>query len=633
MAHNPSSSNSSSASPSQPDSPSAYEYRIERLPTTSVFRSGDNDAQINNRNFIKPLLESPSSLDQDGDAINLVSRLKQIYPYADHSELPLSWSPKDKSSQINLSENNLRIYFKGNGKKDKNDKQAASARATHPIPQSCQLYYFEISIISKGREGYMGIGLSGNNFSLCKLPGWVEKSYGYHGDDGHAFHGEGTGKKYGPTFATGDIIGCGYNLIDQTCFYTKNGLNLGVAFTNLPNEPLYPTVGLKTPGEEVEANFGQRPFCYNIEQDIKSMRQNILAKLEKFDVNYNEYRQIEHKLIQSWLIHNSYPGTAEAFSKAAKLDFKENIACIQQRLQIQQLILAGKISEAIKTTNRLCPQLLQYNPNLLFALKCRQFIEMINGNETDDQPTIEYNFDFKPSRCSHNLSDSNGDISNAVRQYNGSCNGSSYTVNTSQDLMDIDHPNSNCNNNINISVDNNTAMIVSDSTDFESANDEERRSASIRKTDESKNGKSHTNVSDQNGHQSENNGNSNLNGTGGDCILLQDAKLPRLLSFGRELYKFSLKLKRQYGKNETNKQMIMNAFSLIAYSDPKDSPMSWLLDSSEREALSQLLNSAIVKAEHGSSNHEPPLEKCVKHLKILLKSNAFYGKWLFEKML
>jgi len=32
---------------------------------------------------------------------------------------------------------------------------------------------------------------------------------------------------------------------------------------------LYPTVGLQTPGEIVEANFGQNPFIYDIENYIQ----------------------------------------------------------------------------------------------------------------------------------------------------------------------------------------------------------------------------------------------------------------------------------------------------------------------------------------------------------------------------
>lgn len=37
----------------------------------------------------------------------------------------------------------------------KTHKDAASVRATHPIPSACGLYYFEVKIVSKGRDGYV----------------------------------------------------------------------------------------------------------------------------------------------------------------------------------------------------------------------------------------------------------------------------------------------------------------------------------------------------------------------------------------------------------------------------------------------------------------------------------------------
>ena len=40
--------------------------------------------------------------------------------------------------------------FSGQGK---THKDAASVRATHPIPAACGVYYFEVKIISKGRDG------------------------------------------------------------------------------------------------------------------------------------------------------------------------------------------------------------------------------------------------------------------------------------------------------------------------------------------------------------------------------------------------------------------------------------------------------------------------------------------------
>lgn len=41
------------------------------------------------------------------------------------------------------------------------------------------------------------------------------------------------------------------------------------------------------------------------------------------------------------------------------------------------------MGEAIELTSRLYPGLLDRDPNLLFALKCRQFVEMVNGSDSE----------------------------------------------------------------------------------------------------------------------------------------------------------------------------------------------------------------------------------------------------------
>ena len=35
---------------------------------------------------------------------------------------------------------------------------------------------------------------------------------------------------------------------------------------------LYPTVGLQTPGEVIDANFGQEPFLFDIEGEMRALR-------------------------------------------------------------------------------------------------------------------------------------------------------------------------------------------------------------------------------------------------------------------------------------------------------------------------------------------------------------------------
>ncbi|EFJ45174.1 hypothetical protein VOLCADRAFT_35832, partial [Volvox carteri f. nagariensis] len=103
----------------------------------------------------------------------------------------------------------------------------------------------------------IGIGFCTEEVLLARLPGWDSHSYGYHGDDGHAFAGSGTGRPYGPPFTSGDVVGALYNKADRSITYYKNGESLGVAFRDIhETSPLYPCVGLRTRGEEVVANFG-----------------------------------------------------------------------------------------------------------------------------------------------------------------------------------------------------------------------------------------------------------------------------------------------------------------------------------------------------------------------------------------
>ena len=54
---------------------------------------------------------------------------------------------------------------------------------------------FQVKIVSKGRDGYMGVGLSAQGVNMNRLPGWDKHSYGYHGDDGNSFCSSGTGQQ------------------------------------------------------------------------------------------------------------------------------------------------------------------------------------------------------------------------------------------------------------------------------------------------------------------------------------------------------------------------------------------------------------------------------------------------------
>lgn len=56
---------------------------------------------------------------------------------------------------------------------------------------------------------------------------------------------------------------------------------MGIAFRDLPPK-LYPTVGLQTPGEIVDANFGQKPFVFDIFDMIEELRASTRAAIYSF---------------------------------------------------------------------------------------------------------------------------------------------------------------------------------------------------------------------------------------------------------------------------------------------------------------------------------------------------------------
>lgn len=71
---------------------------------------------------------------------------------------------------------------------------------------------------------------------------------------------------------------------------------------------------------------------------------------------------------------------------------------------IQKLVLSGRMGEAIETTQSLYPGLLEQNPNLLFMLKCRQFVEMVNGTDSEVRPTKVSNSQSNSPSMSPNYS-------------------------------------------------------------------------------------------------------------------------------------------------------------------------------------------------------------------------------------
>lgn len=98
-------------------------------------------------------------------------------------------------------------------------------------------------------------------------------------------------------------------------------------------------------------------------------------------------------------------------------------------------------------------------------------------------------------------------------------------------------------------------------------------------------------------------------------------KFQQLIMFGQKVKAMLVDLEQGSGiKNEANNKMLEDAFALLAYPNPWESPVGWQLAPSERENISSALNSTLL--EDAGYPAKPPLEVGLSHAKQLVKLMA-----------
>ncbi|EPX70923.1 ran GTPase binding protein [Schizosaccharomyces octosporus yFS286] len=295
------------------------------------------------------------------------------YTAKNANPLPQAWSTREKSDFIEVMQSNLEASFFGPD--SGSDHDAALTRSDCPVPNNCSVYYFEIQVLSCGKEGRICVGFCKKNTQTGRLPGTTPESWGYHGHNGEIYHGSKTGERYGPQFQTGDVVGCGLNLINKTIFFTKNGAYLGVAFTNV-NDSLYPTVGLKSQGEHIRANFGQTSFLYEIDHAVQEEKELLLSKslnIASAD-EQNERKSLLKDLVSSFLINQGYVETAQEFcpEKVKRSD-------VEIRKKINQLLCNGDLASAVQEITVQYPRAIQDCQDLSLSLRFLQFIQLMRN--------------------------------------------------------------------------------------------------------------------------------------------------------------------------------------------------------------------------------------------------------------
>jgi hypothetical protein len=345
-------------------------------------------------------------------------------PPAPPAGAPTGWdvAPARAPSMRYLEISGLRVRYRGPGS---DDRDAAAVRANAPAPPAEPLYYFEVEVAARGRDGFIGVGFSVPEVKLDRLPGWEPRSYGYHGDDGHVFSGRGTGRPYGPVFGTGDWVGVLLNRVERTISFTKGGHDLGVAFEGVTEERLYPTVGFRTPDEEVVANFGadlaNNPFRGDVGALRRAAQERLYARvlhapplppLGGAGAGSTEAAKaaaraaaaaedLPARLVLDYLVHHGCWEAAAAVARdalggaaAAPAGARAEAAALRA---LGDALAAGDVAAAAEGAEALAPGVLAAHPRVAFALRCQRFVELVGAGA--DAEAVAYGRDEVGPAC------------------------------------------------------------------------------------------------------------------------------------------------------------------------------------------------------------------------------------------
>ncbi|KID74344.1 Ankyrin repeat-containing domain protein, partial [Metarhizium brunneum ARSEF 3297] len=172
---------------------------------------------------------------------------------------PARWSDTDRSPNLSVSSDGKVITV--SGQPGGAGSAYAAIRADFPmvpIPELNNVYYFEVKIDKSQDPRSWGIGFCEEHVELDATVGWYNGSWGYRGRDGEAYGegSKGSNSNYDAKYDQDAVIGCGINFDQHVAFYTKEGVVLGKAFTDVKGK-LYLAVSVDEcmVGSQVSTKF------------------------------------------------------------------------------------------------------------------------------------------------------------------------------------------------------------------------------------------------------------------------------------------------------------------------------------------------------------------------------------------
>eukprot|EP01026_Neomeris_dumetosa_P049301 TRINITY_DN4289_c0_g1_i5.p1 TRINITY_DN4289_c0_g1~~TRINITY_DN4289_c0_g1_i5.p1 ORF type:complete len:443 (-),score=41.97 TRINITY_DN4289_c0_g1_i5:664-1929(-) len=238
--------------------------------------------------------------------------LKQVRP---EEVRPKELNPTAFGPGLEVANNRKLVTFVKEGS---HENDVGSIQADQAIPLLCRVYYYEMTIKCKGEKGKFVIGFADKRFNHGRMPGWDVGGFGYCGSDGNKLVGQVAGYQFGPTYTEGDTVGAGIHLHRREIFFTKNSQYLGVA-ASIDHvgviAELIPTIGLHSKFEQVEVNFGDQPFKFDLEGMIEEEMRVEREQVEKKQVTSRDL----HMIIRDYLLFHGYQHTLEKLDEVCGL--------------------------------------------------------------------------------------------------------------------------------------------------------------------------------------------------------------------------------------------------------------------------------------------------------------------------
>ena len=105
-------------------------------------------------------------------------------------------------------------------------------------------------------------------------------------------------------------------------------------------------MGLRSPGEEVPANFGQTAFVFDIEAERAEVKRGILAEIGGTSIPDADWPGILNKLVTQYLVHHGYADTAAALARDTECSINEDRESMLERRRLYDAVM-GKIRLSI----------------------------------------------------------------------------------------------------------------------------------------------------------------------------------------------------------------------------------------------------------------------------------------------